>query len=242
MELADILESICQTAEGVMAVDAENRIIAWNHSAEQLLGFTAEEVLCQKCDAVLKGMDGNGNPVCFAGCTPMVCVRLRTLIHHFDYQVLGKDGRRHWLDVSFFPLRDGDGEILALVHLFHPADGLRTAKQLVEELLNRLSIAPTSGPDPTDDGQLTTLTSRELEILQLLCDGAGTLQIAVQLCITVKTARNHIGHILEKLGVHTRLEAVARVSDGPYVLHSLHSGRMWTSSPANLASDRRAHS
>jgi DNA-binding NarL/FixJ family response regulator len=54
-----------------------------------------------------------------------------------------------------------------------------------------------------------TLTSREREILELLADGHGTRDITQLLSISTSTVRNHIQHILQKLQVHTRLEAVA---------------------------------
>ena len=55
-----------------------------------------------------------------------------------------------------------------------------------------------------------TLTGREEEILQLLADGASTAQIAEQLYLSVNTVRNHVHSLIRKLGVHSRLEAVAQ--------------------------------
>ncbi|MEJ2746212.1 MAG: LuxR C-terminal-related transcriptional regulator, partial [bacterium] len=52
------------------------------------------------------------------------------------------------------------------------------------------------------------LTPRELEILELLARGHGTSEISELLAISQNTVRNHIQHILQKLQVHTRLEAV----------------------------------
>lgn len=46
-------------------------------------------------------------------------------------------------------------------------------------------------------------------MLVLLARGEGTNAIANELTISKTTARNHIQNILAKLGVHTRLEAVA---------------------------------
>jgi two-component system nitrate/nitrite response regulator NarL len=60
-----------------------------------------------------------------------------------------------------------------------------------------------SGPSPT------TLTTRELQVLQLLADGLSTNRIAQKLFISPKTVATHIQRILTKLGVHSRTEAVA---------------------------------
>jgi DNA-binding NarL/FixJ family response regulator len=53
------------------------------------------------------------------------------------------------------------------------------------------------------------LTKREREILRLLAGGIGQSEIARELVISEKTVATHIQHILEKLGVHSRAQAVA---------------------------------
>lgn len=53
------------------------------------------------------------------------------------------------------------------------------------------------------------LTTREWQVLDLMCEGASTAGIAAELVLTVETVRSHIKHILAKLGVHSREEAVA---------------------------------
>lgn len=52
------------------------------------------------------------------------------------------------------------------------------------------------------------LSRRELEVLQLLSDGLSTSEVADRLILSVNTVRNHITHVLAKLGVRSRLEAV----------------------------------
>jgi DNA-binding NarL/FixJ family response regulator len=53
------------------------------------------------------------------------------------------------------------------------------------------------------------LTPRELDVLSLLVEGLGQPEIAERLFITPKTVGKHIEHILAKLGVHSRAQAVA---------------------------------
>jgi two-component system response regulator MprA len=53
------------------------------------------------------------------------------------------------------------------------------------------------------------LTTRELEVLRLLADGLGQDEIAKRLFISTKTVATHIDHILGKLGVRSRAQAVA---------------------------------
>jgi PAS domain S-box-containing protein len=53
------------------------------------------------------------------------------------------------------------------------------------------------------------LTPRQTEVLGLLERGHSTHRIAAELHVSVETVRNHIRNILNALGVHSRLEAVA---------------------------------
>jgi DNA-binding CsgD family transcriptional regulator len=52
------------------------------------------------------------------------------------------------------------------------------------------------------------LTPRQKQVLQLLAEGRSTEQIAAELHLTTETVRNHIRHVLKRLGAHSRLEAV----------------------------------
>jgi DNA-binding NarL/FixJ family response regulator len=56
---------------------------------------------------------------------------------------------------------------------------------------------------------LAELTPREREVLALLSVGRNSKQIARQLVISPRTVGTHIQHILSKLGVHNRAQAVA---------------------------------
>ena len=52
------------------------------------------------------------------------------------------------------------------------------------------------------------LTRREREVLQALAEGSDSKEIAAKLKITVETERTHMVNILNKLGVHSRLQAL----------------------------------
>ena len=53
-----------------------------------------------------------------------------------------------------------------------------------------------------------TLTAREIEILELVAEGARNKEIAKELWITEMTIKTHMTHIFEKLGVNDRTAAV----------------------------------
>jgi two-component system, NarL family, nitrate/nitrite response regulator NarL len=70
--------------------------------------------------------------------------------------------------------------------------------------VRRLLPAPLAGGETTHK-----LTRRELDVLSLLVEGLSQSEIAEKLFISPKTVGKHIEHILAKLGVHNRAQAVA---------------------------------
>lgn len=52
------------------------------------------------------------------------------------------------------------------------------------------------------------LTDRELEVLRLLARGKSTQAIADELDVSIHTVRNHVRNLTQKLGAHSKLEAV----------------------------------
>jgi len=56
----------------------------------------------------------------------------------------------------------------------------------------------------------SVLTAREREVLELLAQGLGPIEIGSELSISPKTVATHVEHIYAKLGVHTRAQAVAK--------------------------------
>jgi two-component system nitrate/nitrite response regulator NarL len=78
-------------------------------------------------------------------------------------------------------------------------------------LLRRVA---TLAHDRRRPGPASVLTSRELEIANLVERGLSNKQIAERLCIELPTVKNHMHHILDKLGVRRRAEAAAVVRSG----------------------------
>jgi RNA polymerase sigma factor (sigma-70 family) len=60
--------------------------------------------------------------------------------------------------------------------------------------------------------ELSTLTEREREVLDLLAQGLTNKEIAEKLVITTNTVKRHLKAIFEKLNVHTRSAATAKVA------------------------------
>jgi two-component system, NarL family, nitrate/nitrite response regulator NarL len=68
------------------------------------------------------------------------------------------------------------------------------------------------------------LTSREWQVLQLLCDGQGTVAMSRHLGITQATVRSHVANALRKLDVNDRESAIAAMNPAPTSLRPDQSG------------------
>src|SRR5579871_5482328 len=80
------------------------------------------------------------------------------------------------------------------------------SRQLARRLLEELHRRPASYPRARAAGG--ELTAREWEVLDLLVEGHGTASIATTLGLALETVRSHIKHVLRKLGVGSRGEAI----------------------------------
>jgi DNA-binding NarL/FixJ family response regulator len=94
----------------------------------------------------------------------------------------------------------------------------RTAAEAVRSVLHGQPLPPassswtprTNGHRSTTDGPaLTVLTPRERQVLEAMADGATAAEVAESLGISPNTVRSHMQNLLRKLGVRSRLEAVA---------------------------------
>jgi DNA-binding NarL/FixJ family response regulator len=78
------------------------------------------------------------------------------------------------------------------------------------EILDVLLPAGTELADADELPPGEPLTSREIDVLSLLAEGAGNKEIASRLGISEHTVKFHVSSILSKLGAATRTEAVTR--------------------------------
>jgi DNA-binding CsgD family transcriptional regulator len=102
-------------------------------------------------------------------------------------------------------------ERLTTAHARAVALAARPLREDVEALARRARIPPLPGPAaPEQEAADELLTPREADVLALLAEGLTNREIAVRLFISEKTVSTHIGHIYDKLGVHSRVEAAGR--------------------------------
>jgi DNA-binding NarL/FixJ family response regulator len=78
-----------------------------------------------------------------------------------------------------------------------------------EELIALLRLAGKSREEEREArASIEQITPREKEVLQALAEGLSNKEIAAKLHVSVDTERTHMMNILNKLGVHSRLQAL----------------------------------
>jgi len=97
-------------------------------------------------------------------------------------------------------------EVAAAIRAVHEGQSL-ISPSMASKLLNEFA---TMIKKTDERQQLPTprLTAREMEVLRLVAKGLNNRDIAKQLFISENTVKNHIRNILEKLQLHSRMEAV----------------------------------
>jgi DNA-binding NarL/FixJ family response regulator len=109
------------------------------------------------------------------------------------YRTASKERKKFVISCLAVFNSDGDEQLL---HICRPEN------EILKDVNNHLATIKQA------ENHLGTLTRRETEALSLLAEGRSTREIASTMAVSTNTACNHIQHVLKKLHVHTRLEAV----------------------------------
>jgi DNA-binding NarL/FixJ family response regulator len=108
---------------------------------------------------------------------------------------------------SGFLMKDAPTEeVVAAVRAVAAGDAVLSAsvtRQLLDQVGRRLPAAVS-----TDSSVLDTLTDREREVLRMLASGLSNAEIAGALVLSEATVKSHVSHLLGKLGLRDRVQAV----------------------------------
>jgi PAS domain S-box-containing protein len=206
-ELFALLE---RTADAAYTVTAEGEIRSWNRAAEQLFGYTAEEVIGRSVDEVLEGRDAMGTSALAGGgdAATRRCDGESGGVPNFDLQVRTGAGARIWVNMSTIVFDNPRTGRRLFARLARDVDQRRRNEELVHRLVDAARGLVALSQDASDHAPVEPLSDQERRILKLFADGSSAGTITRKLGISAHTLRNHLHHINRKLRTHSRLEAV----------------------------------
>ncbi len=215
----ELLDLLSQSDTPALATDIGGHIVFWNRAAERLLGRPTNQVLGRRCYDVLGGKDVFGNRFCHENCSVVSMTRKGEAVQGFEI-VLGSSPKQEQnINVTVLKIPGSRPELFTLVHILQPIDRSARLTRALERLGAQragtthrpamMAGSPIPSPGPVSVPKAPPLTDREKEILRWVAAGLQNKEIAHKLGISLATVRNHIHNILEKLDVHSKLEAVS---------------------------------
>lgn len=208
-----IKELFYSAADGVFAIDRRQRVIYWDAGCEELFGYSSNWVLGRPCCDVMQGWHPTTEkPMCHQGCG-VAELSKGVGEHPKTFQMLIKNSadKRILVTVNIVLMPSECKGDWVVTHFLHREKSPSVLKALeYAQKKNHMPAAVTATSEAEDAAQpKQRLTSREQEILLLLAEGLTCDSISQRLSVSQTTVRNHIQHILSKLCVHSRTEAVA---------------------------------
>lgn len=123
--------------DGLYTVTTDRKITYWNQSAQNITGYSAEQMVGTYCyDSLLKHVDKNGKDLCNDGC-PLSWAIKNQCKHEDDIFLRHRDGFRVPITVRVSPLYDADGQVTGASELFQdntPSGAMAERLAELEEL------------------------------------------------------------------------------------------------------------
>jgi DNA-binding NarL/FixJ family response regulator len=193
-------------------------------TTDLILGVAAEEPMRAWIEGVLHG--GGFQPVIAAGSADELVAACADRRPHVAVQSLT---RARTATVRRLAARMPRTRIVAVVGtvdrrlvraaLRAGADGVVMAGEMAMTLpvvVRSVSLGQASVPrQPDAHLDARALSRRERQVLDLVGEGLGNAEIAARLCVAETTVKRHLASVFIKLGVHSRIEAVAHLGDRP---------------------------
>ena len=215
----DVLDVLSRSDSPALATDATGHVIFWNHAAELLLGRGGRQVMGRRCYDVVSGRDVFGNRFCHENCSVLSMSRKGETVRPFELVVgSGAPKSEQPVHVSVLKVPGESADSYTLVHVLQPIDRATRLARALEQLgpprtepvePNGSHHAHATVEPQRASSDSPPLTEREKEILRSVAEGLPNKEIARQLGISLATVRNHVHNILEKLEVHSKLEATS---------------------------------
>jgi len=131
--------------DGVYFVDPHRRITFWNKAAENITGYSRQEVLGRSCsDNLLRHVDDKGVCLCLSAC-PLAHTIGDGLPRTASVYLHHKDGHRLPVSVRVSPLREPSGQIRGAVEVFSDNSERVAALQRLQKLEHLAYLDPLTG-------------------------------------------------------------------------------------------------
>ena len=210
----EILDLLASGEPPAFATDQGDRIVFWNRGAERALGLPASQVLGRRCFEIMRGRDVFGNCYCHENCTVVSMTRKGEAVRGFEITVRETPGRQQTINVTVLQIAGPRPELFTVVHILQRIDEPSRLARALDQVggdARRFAPDPSQAASRQRHGEARTspLTGREREILRWVAAGLQNKEIAKKLEISLATVKNHIHNILEKLSLHSKLEAVS---------------------------------
>ncbi|MSQ32651.1 MAG: PAS domain S-box protein [Dehalococcoidia bacterium] len=112
----DLLEVLSECSDAMYAIDAEQKLVVWNKRDEEILSWTAEELLGRHCFDALSGH--SDTQTCSAGCSVVLLASKRMVAPSHNILTKDKNGHQKWLSISNVLIPSDSRKLGAVVHIF----------------------------------------------------------------------------------------------------------------------------
>lgn len=198
-----------RTGDAVFVVAPDYRIVYWDEESEFLTGFSAEDMAGRRCYEAVLGEREGGEPFCGYGCSVMRLAQVGRPVSNYDMRVATPSRKKRWVNVSVLSVDSDDGPYL--VHLLRDSQKTHETLEMAQGLIQLTKKGKDASSLSRSD--VPALTPRQLEVLELLSKGNSARDIGELLYLSEPTVRNHIHSLLQALGAHSQLEALARARE-----------------------------
>jgi DNA-binding NarL/FixJ family response regulator len=186
MDVDPEIEVVGEAVDGLAAVDAARRL-------------APELVLMDIRMPRLDGLAATRRIIAEHGDPPRILILTTFGLDKYVYEALRAGA-------SGFLLKDASPEdIVAAIRAVARGDALLDPA-VTASVIGRFAALPS----PREDlkAQVDELTAREREVLSLMASGLSNAEIAGELVVSEGTVKTHVGHVLRKLGLRDRIQAV----------------------------------